>query len=445
MEGKGMERYRYAIVGNSAAAINACECIRDGDGKGSMVLLAEERYRCYSRPLISYLLAGKIGPSALFYRSKDFYRRMGVDFRCGERVVSVFPEEHELLTAAGRRLRWEKLLLATGSRPFVPGVEGLPESGYFTFTSWDDARELMKWVRPGKRALVMGAGLIGMKASEALQARGVRVTVVEKMERILPATLDEYASGMVAERCVAHGLELLTGRSVLSVEPEKGMGGKAFLDDGSELAYDLLVVAVGMRPRSELAVEAGLRCSGDAVLVDEHLRTSHPSIFAAGDLAAAHDLLSGRPAVNALWPLAALQGKFAGWNMAGRKVAYPGGNPMNSVELFGMPVLSAGVVDPPDGSYRVLARKTDGGYRKVVLKDDRLVGLLLAGDIEGAGLLTALLREGVSVRGFLTYLVEPGFGFSHLPPRWRKERMREGCRGWGPGAPQACWEVPQKC
>lgn len=426
-----MKSYRYAIVGNSAAAVNACEAIREVDREGSVAVFSEERYHCYSRPLISCLLSGKIRPAAMYYRPRDFYRKLGVDFRRGEKVVSIKPEKSELTTATGERIRWEKILLATGFSPLVPSVEGLSNMGFFTFVSWDDARRLMGVAKAGKSALVMGAGLIGMKAAEALHARGVRVTVAERAERILPAALDERASEMVAGRCRAQGLELLTGRSVVSVEPAGKCGGRALLDDGSEVAFDLLVVAVGVRPRVELAEEAGLGLREGAVEVDAHQRTSLPGVYAAGDLAAALDLVRERPAVNALWPVAALQGKFAGWNMAGKTAAFPGGNPMNSVEFFGLPVLSAGVVNPPDGSYRVLAREDGEGYRKVVVKGDRLVGMLVAGDIEGAGILTALIREGVSVKGFLTSLAEPGLDLARLPARFRKERISAGCRGWG--------------
>ncbi len=419
-----MGHYRYAIIGNSAAAIHACEAIREVDPNGSVAVFSEERYRCYSRPLISYLLAGKIGAAGMYLRRPDFYRFLEIDFFPGGKVISVDPAKKALKLSSGRIVYWDRLLLSTGFEPFIPSVEGLSSTKYFTFTNWDDAKKLMRVARGPFRALVMGAGLIGMKAAEALHARGGRVVVVEKAERILPAALDPVASSMVAERCRAEGLDLITGCTVVQVRQDSGTGGVAVLEDGSEVEFDLLVVAAGVKPRSELAVEAGIPCLGGAVRVDLHQRTAVPDVFAAGDVSAALDKVIGGPQVNALWPIAALQGRFAGLNMAGRVCSYPGGIPMNSVEFFGLPVLSAGLVNPPDGRYRVLSRHyEDGSYRRLVLDGDRLVGMMVVGAVEGAGIFTSLIREGVSVRGFARSLTEADFGYAHMSRSLRKRRF----------------------
>ncbi len=421
--------YDYVVVGNSAAAINACDALRSVDREGRLAVFGEEKRRCYSRPLISYLVMGDIDEKGMYYRPADYYRRMKIDFHPGRRVEAVDPERHLLETSDGERYRWRKLLLATGFRPYIPPIEGLAEARYLTFVSWDDARTMLRLTARPLRSLVMGAGLIGMKAAEALHSRGCRVTVVEKMDRILPLALDGEASEMVAARCREAGIEVMTGRSVSRVVARGGYRGTAVLDDGAELDFDLLVVAVGVRPRVELAEGAGLRCEG-GIPVDEHQRTSLPEVFAAGDAAAAFDLVRGQPAVNALWPVAALQGKYAGLNMAGREVPYPGGNPMNAVEFFGLPVLSAGMVNPPDDSYEVIVRRgEDGDYRKAVLQGDVLVGMLVAGRIERAGILTSLIQERANVRRIRNFLLEEGFGHIHFPRSMREERIVEAAAG----------------
>jgi len=424
-----MDTYRYCIIGNSAAAVNACEAIRSLDEEGSMAIFGEEDYRCYSRPLISYLVAGVIDSRGMYYRSASFYRRMGADFHRGVRVEALDLRRRTLVTEKGESYRWNRLLLATGFKPFIPPVEGLEAVDYLTFVSWDDAKRLLRLTARPVRALVMGAGLIGMKAAEALHARKAEVTVVEKMERVLPMALDARASAMVAERCRSRGIGIVTGESVVRVEPRGGHRGRAVLEGGAELDFDLLVVAVGVRPRSELAEEGGIRCSG-GILVDEHLRTSHEGVFAAGDTAKAVDLVRGEPAVNALWPVAALQGKYAGLNMAGKEATYPGSNSMNAVEFFGLPVLSAGVVNPPDPSYEVIDRVgEDGDYRKVVLRNGVLTGMLVAGNIERAGILTSLIQERANVRRVKNFLLEEGFGHIHFPRAVRQERIVEVVAG----------------
>ncbi len=424
-----MDTYDYAVIGNSAAAVNACEAIRALDDKGTLAVFSDEKYRCYSRPLISYLVAGEIEARGMYYRPAKYYQKMGIDFFPACRVVSIDPGRQHLTAAEGVKVRWKKLLLATGFKAFIPPVEGLEGVDYLTFVSWDDAKRMMRLTaRPGK-ALVVGAGLIGMKAAEALHARGCEVTVVEKMGRVLPLALDEKASAMVSERCRGKGIGIITGQSVSRVEASGGHRGRAVLEDGSEIPFDLLVVAVGVRPRAELAEEAGLRCE-EGVLVDEHQRTSHEEVFAAGDVARAMDVVRGEPVVNALWPIAALQGKYAGMNMAGKEVPYPGGNSMNAVEFFGLPVLSAGVVNPPDGDYEVITRQGgDGDYRKAVLHGDVLVGMLVAGNIERAGILTSLIQERANVRRVKNFLLEEGFGHIHFPRTVREERIVEALAG----------------
>lgn len=424
-----MLTYDYAVVGNSAAAINACDAIRGLDPDGSLAVFSEEKRRCYSRPLISYLVMGEVEEGGMYYRPAGYYRARRIDFHPGNRVEAVDTERRLLVTSDGKRFGWRKLLLATGFGPFIPPVEGLEESRYLTFVSWDDARTMLRLTARPLKSLVMGAGLIGMKAAEALHSRGCRVVVVEKMDRVLPLALDELASDMVAARCREAGIDIITGRSVSRVVARGGYRGTAVLDDGAELDYDLLVVAVGVRPRTELAEEAGLRCEG-GIVVDEQQRTSRPDVFAAGDAARAFDLVRGEPTVNALWPVAALQGKYAGLNMAGREVPYPGGNSMNAVEFFGLPVLSAGVVNPPDDSYEVIVRRReDGDYRKAVIRGDLLVGMLVAGRIERAGILTSLIQERANVRRIRNFLLEEGFGHIHFPRSMREERIVEAVAG----------------
>jgi NAD(P)H-nitrite reductase large subunit len=423
-----VETYDYAIVGNSAAAINACDAIRSRDTQGSIAVFCEEKYRCYSRPLISYLVAGEVTSQGMYYRPSNYYRSMKVGFRAGERVVSITPSKKLLVTESKEKVKWHKLLLATGFTPFVPAIEGLQEVPYLTFVSWDDAKRMLSLTKKSLSALVVGAGLIGIKAAEALQARGALVTVVEKMDRVLPLALDERASGMVEERCAKKNIQIVSGVSVSSLISQGGNKGRATLEDGSEIDFDLLIMAVGVRPRVELAEAAGLSCDG-GIDVDEHQRTSAKDVYAAGDAVRAMDIVLGKPAVNALWPVAALQGKYAGRNMAGEQAPYPGCNSMNAVEFFGLPVLSAGIVNPPDSSYQVITRLEPGDYRKVILAGDVIVGMLMAGKIERAGILTSLIQEKANVKRIKNCLLDEGFGHINFPRSVRHDRIMDGLAG----------------
>lgn len=424
-----MQAYDYAIIGNSAAGINACDAIRKRDKQGSIAVFSDEKYRCYSRPLISYLVAGEIDNHGMYYRPSSYYRSARIDFHRETKIVSVSASKKTITTADREKIKWRKLLLATGFVPFVPPVEGLDQVDYITFVSWDDARRVLSLTARPCTALVIGAGLIGVKAAEALQARGAQVTVIEKMERVLPLALDERASSLVQERCAGMDINIITGESLDAVEPKGGHRGRAIISDGSEIDFDILVMAVGVRPRIELAQGAGIACRG-GIVVDEHQLTSAKDIYAAGDAALAMDVVLGKPAVNALWPVAALQGKYAGINMSGEDVPYPGCNSMNSVEFFGLPVLSAGIVNPPDPSYEVISREgPDAEYRKVVVKGDTLVGMLMAGKIERAGILTSLIQERANVKRIKDCLLDEGFGHINFPRAVREDRIMEELAG----------------
>ncbi|MDY6794011.1 MAG: FAD-dependent oxidoreductase [Actinomycetota bacterium] len=427
--------YDYAVVGNSAAAINACDALRGRAVEGTIAVFSEEKYRCYSRPLISYLVAGEIAARGMYYRSHNYYRSIKADFHRGVKVDSIDPSGHELETDSGEKVSWRKLLLATGFKPFIPPIEGLEEVKYVTFVSWDDAKRMIRLTAKPLKALVVGAGLIGMKAAEALVARSAEVTVVEKIDRVLPLALDDEASSLVAERCRRAGIGLVTGEGVALLEPRGGNRGRAVLEDGSELDFDLLVMAVGVRPRTELAETAGLDVNG-GIEVDGCQRTSSRDIYAAGDAVKTMDLVLGQESINALWPVAALQGKYAGLNMAGAEIAFPGSNSMNSLEFFGLPVLSAGIVNPPDDSYEVITRRGENDdYRKAVLKGSTLVGMLMAGKIERAGILTSLIQERANVRRIKDFLLEEGFGHINFPRSVRESRIMDARAGLDEGEP----------
>jgi len=197
----------YTIIGNSAAAVGAIEAIRRYDRKGEIVVVSREPYSVYSRPLISHLLAGHIQENRIFYREKDFYKRNRIQTFLRREVKAIQARSNHLLLDDGERLGFEKLLIATGGCPMIPPVKGIDRRGVFTFTTWDDAKEIRRYVRenPVESAVVIGGGLIGLKAMEALMASGLRVTVTELMDRILSATFDKKASEMIERQLKARG------------------------------------------------------------------------------------------------------------------------------------------------------------------------------------------------------------------------------------------------
>lgn len=410
---------RYLVVGNSAGGIGAAEAIRQVDPSGSLTIVSEEPYPAYSRPEISEHLAGRTTVDRMLIRPPDFYERHGIDLVLGQPVTALNLKRRRAELAGGGAIAWEKLLLATGGLPVVPTIKGADRQGVFTFTTIADADRIRAALTPDCRTVVIGAGLIGLSLTHALVRLGLPVTIVELLERPLATSLDPEAAAVVERALRDAGVRLVLGQTVAEVlgRPEDDSHvGAVRLEDGETLPCDLLGVAIGVRPRTELAEAAGIEVNR-GILVDRHMATSAADVFACGDCAEAFDFVHGDQRVTPVWPNAYMGGRVAGLNMAGRDTLYEGSTGMNALSYFGMAVLSAGVQEPEDEPEWDVRVSSDGGgaYRRVVLKGNRVVGLTFVGDIEKAGIVFGLMRDGVDVSEFKEALTAPDFGLTSLP------------------------------
>ena len=417
----------YLIVGNSAAAVGTVEAIRPLDPEGRITLIAAEDEHTYSRPLISYLLAGKVAAADMSYRPADFYAKHRVETVLGETVTAVRPQDHRVLTASGREFSYDKLLLATGGKPIVPPIPGGDASGVFTFTSYQDARRLDDLLKsePVREAVVLGGGMIGLKAAEALMARGLSVTIVELADRLLSATFDQAASRMLEEALRQKGASVCLQTTVEKVIVTQGTVRGVRLKSGLDIYCRILVVAIGVAPNLSYLEGSGI-VTGRGIVVDQALRTSAEDIYAAGDVAEAFDLLLGLKRPIPILPLAYRQGMIAGRNMAGLEDSYDGGMAMNAIEVCGLPTISVGLtaVTEADGYEILVDQNTAAGtYRKVVLKDNRIVGVILVGNIDRAGVYTGLIERREDVGSVKHLLLSNEFGLMSLDPRYRKHMV----------------------
>ena len=418
------ERIKYLIIGNSAGGIGASEAIREVDGVGTMAIISDEPYPTYSRPLISKYLAEKYPLERMLFRPSGFYEKNSVGAILGQRVKQLNIKAHLAKLEDGRRITWEKLLLATGGSPIVPEIEGIGLEGVFTFTTLDDAKAiddfLKQYPKRKVRAAVIGGGLIGVSATEALVKRGVEVTIIEMKERILNTILDEETSVLVEAELNKAGVEIITGNTAHKVNgyiPGEATG--VTMDNGQPLSCEMVVVAIGVRPRTELASNAGLK-TNRGIVVDRQMSTSNPDVYACGDAAEAYDFVYGENRLTPIWPNAYLGGRIAGFNMAGVPTEYQGGTAMNSMNYFGVSSVSAGIVIPPGDSYEVISNKRDHTYKKVILKNGLVVGMVFSGDIEKSGIIYHLMKDRIYVDVFKQALVADDFGLASLPEEiWR--------------------------
>lgn len=374
----------YVIVGNSAAAIGCVEGIRQVDTKGSILIVSDEPHHTYSRPLISYLLWGKTDRQRMKYRPDSFYEDNKVDTLFGVKATALHPEEHTLELDNGETVTYGKLLLATGSRPFIPPMEGLDKvEKKFTFMTLNDALALEEAITPDSKVLIVGAGLIGLKCAEGIFEKVASLTVVDLANRILPSILDEEGSKLVQEYIEKKGVKFYLSDSVAKFED-----GMARLNSGAEVEYDVVVIAVGVRPNVELAQQAGIDVNR-GILTDVHCATSAADVYAAGDCTVSHNIASDQDQILALLPNAYMQGETAGVEMAGGEANYDKAIPMNAMGMLGLHMITAGVYDG-----EVYKEQNCEGYKKLFVKDGKLKGYILIGDvIKRAGIYTSLIRE----------------------------------------------------
>ena len=376
---------RYVIIGNGVAAAGCIEGIRSRDNNGEITVVSEERHAVYCRPLISYYLEKKTDPERMRYRGADFYEQNGVRVLYGEKAEAIDAQQKTVRLKTGDPLRYDALCVAAGSSPFVPRFDGIGTvEKQFSFLTLDDAFALEKAICQDTSVLIVGAGLIGLKCAEGLHGRVREITVCDLSDRVLSSILDAKRAAAVQRRLEGNGIRFLLGNSVKRFDRHT-----ALMQNGERVPFDVLVLAVGVKPNRELILEAG----GDVnrgVCIDDKMQTSLPAVYAAGDCTEGTDVSLGEKRVLAILPNAYLQGFTAGVNMAGGDAVFDRAIPMNAIGFFGLHLMTAGTY-----AGEAYEETDEEGSKTLFIKDGFLKGFILIGKTERAGLYTSLIREQV--------------------------------------------------
>jgi NAD(P)H-nitrite reductase large subunit len=407
---------RYVIIGNGVAGVHAAETIRRFDPRGPITMISDEAFPPYCRPMISMVLEGSVAPEKLPIRGAGFYADLGVTAVLGTRA-SAIDVDNRAVAVDGMSHPYDRLLVASGADPRRITAEGLELGNIFFMRTEAHVRQMLAALPQVRRALVLGGGLVGFKASCGLLRRGIKVTMLIRSGYPLSMQVDAEAGRLIADELKAHGLVVRVG---VEAEAFEGSGrvSAARLSDGTRVECDMVVIgkgvfpARGFVPKDKIRVDAG-------ILVDDHMQTSAPGVFAAGDVAEPIDIVRRTPWVNAIWPEAVAQGRIAGMNMAGHPAAYPGSLSRNVIRIFGLDVMTAGIVAPAESAGFDVHSVTDARartYRKLIFKEDRLVGMVLVNSVEQGGVLTALVQSATPVRAPREALLRPGFNFGQLLP-----------------------------
>ena len=409
---------QFVIIGNSAAGIAAVEAIRQKDKVSKVMVISDEDYSSYCRCLISYYLAGEVKEDKVLYKPETFYKENNIELLLNKKVLRVDPKKNRLICEDKSNLSYDSLLIATGASPKFPqNVAGIKKRGVFGFRTIKDAKDIEGLLPVTKTASVLGGGLIGLKAAYALKKRNIEVKVIIKSKQALSQMLDYEAALLVQERLEENGIELVLGQDATEIIGNGDI--KAVkLDSGKVLGSSIVIVGKGVSANMDIIKETDIKVN-EGIIADDLLRTSISNIYTAGDVCESFDLTLGKYSVNALWPIAVEQGKIAGANMAGENIHYEGSVGINSIEFFGLAVISLGIYKVRDEEKNLFEElkylDTKARlYKKLVLKDNILVGVILVGDIKNSGVFLRLIRERINVSTFKERLLKEDFGYPDI-------------------------------
>ncbi|HKJ40252.1 MAG TPA: FAD-dependent oxidoreductase [Anaerolineales bacterium] len=414
---------KYVIVGSGVAGIAAIEAIRSVDDSGEVILVGDDPHGYYSRPGLAYYLTGELHDKALFPRTGDDYRSM--KFRYAKQKVTRLDREKQVLEINGQSvISYDRLLLAVGAQAVTLKAPGAELEGVLKLDHMEDAKTILKFARRRKTAVVVGGGITALELVEGLVSRGVRVHYLLRGDRYWSNVLDEQESKIVEHRLQDEGVKIHYHAEILEVNGKNNRVQSVLLKDGTSLKCDLVAYAIGIRPRIELAKQAGLEIDR-GVLVNEYMQTNDPHVYAAGDVAQVYDPSTGKAVLDSLWGPARQQGFSAGLNMAGRQTAYKKSAPFNVTRLAGLTTTIIGMVGKGRDQDMVgIARGDSETWRhlpeaivaqtgfevnrlRVLVGERTLLGAIVMGDQKLSFPLEKIISENVDISPIRERLLAP--------------------------------------
>jgi NAD(P)H-nitrite reductase large subunit len=407
---------RHLVIGGGTAGLNAIRTIREEDGGGSEITLVSAE-RPYSRMVLPYYLGESISESHVFTATPASLTAWKVKAMIGRKAAKLDPTARALTLDDGSTVEYDDCLIATGSRAARPPVPGADGPGVHSFWTLDEARKVIADVIPGSRVVMVGAGFISFTILNAILARGAKLTLVEVAPRILPRMVDDACAGLVDGWLRKHDVAIRAGATMTKIEEQKGKR-KLHFKKGEPLVADAVIMATGIRTNLEWLKGSGIEMAqdgGGGIVVDDHLRSSVPTVYAAGDVARGRNLVTGADEVHAIEPTAQEHGRVAGANMAGRNLAYRGSLLMNIVEVCHLDVASFGQWDDAGAEVFTGLRPQRSQYRKLLFRGGRLIGALICGPSDDiwttndVGILKGLVQTGVDLSAWKRHLAANPF------------------------------------
>ncbi|MBI4699088.1 MAG: NAD(P)/FAD-dependent oxidoreductase [Nitrospirae bacterium] len=397
---------KYLIIGNGVAGTAAAANIRKLDSSGDITIITDESTPFYSRIRLIEYLAGEAGEKDIVVYKNEWYEKNGIKLRLDTLITDIDKDQKHVITTTGERIRYDKLLLATGSYCFVPPMTGADKKGVFTLRTIRDADEVINYARGLSRALIVGGGVLGLEAGNALRKRGLEISVVEFFPRLLPRQMDPDGAEILKAQLQSMGFLFYLGAKSKEIAGNDKVQA-LILEDGTRIDCDLIIISAGVRPNAGLGKKLGLTIN-KGLVVNDRMETDAKDIYAAGDL------IEHRGVFYGIWPAAQKQGEIAGINMAGRydpsgsirteiprgSAVYEGTTMSNVLKVAGLDLAAAGDIDA-DGKCESIFQKDREKftYKKLVLKGNIIAGCILYGDISGHRRILKAIDEKKDISG----------------------------------------------
>jgi NAD(P)H-nitrite reductase large subunit len=384
---------QHVIVGNCIAAVSAADTLRQLNPNDNIVIIGDEEVPSYSRCLITYYLGKMITEDHLLSHTKKWYSEREIDLHLSTRVEGVDSKKrmvHAVTRGKKVDIPYDTLLVATGSSPiFLPSFP-YDKDGIIGMRDYKDSCMLKGWAKKGKKAIIIGAGFVGLKSAYGLVKHGVKVKIVELLPTVLGRMTDLEASSRVKDRlCQNELIEIELKNSVVATR-KNGDGYIATYQNGDEEYADFIVASVGVKANTDFLENTGVEIDR-IVSVDDGQRTTAEDIYAAGDVCRSRHIVTGDWIYNAIWPVAAAQGRIAACNMSGQDRTYEGNIPMNSVDFYELWITAVGNVQEAGDDIEEVIYRSSSIYQNVKLRDGVPVSFMATGNVDGAGVMRAAI------------------------------------------------------
>jgi len=399
---------RVVIVGNGLGGAIAAKTLREIGPEVEIDIFAEEKYHYYPRPNLMEFVAGNLPIEKIFAYSEEWYTQQKIEIHLQKPVEKIIPGSQEIEVEGGKREKYDALLLAAGSFPFVPPFKGNEKRGVFTLRTLEDALEILEYQKNHPKVAVIGGGLLGLEIARALSLRGASVEVVEFFEYLLPRQLDIQGSSLLETQVEKMGMKIHLGLATEEILGQNEVKGLKF-KGGQELEADMAIVAAGIRPEIKLGKEAGLE-TDRGLVVNDFLQSSDPKIFAAGDI------LQHRGKIYGIIPATFAQARLVASNILGKKEKYEGTIPWNTLKVAGLYLTSIGLIDPETESQEEIReeRREEGIYKKIILQEGIVVGVLWVGTKKGVDHISRAISEKKNIEKWKLSILKEDFDFSLL-------------------------------